>query len=281
MPWAPELFSAPILARLEERRRHKLTTVPFFDGLMTGELDPLIGSFAGEPELHHPVRGRIRGARAFATYFDEMRIWFDQRIVSVEDVDHVVAERHGFEETIVQLDRDGGRVGLPVAIVADRRADGRIEELRMYYSSWPLTGRHANRPPVLQPGSELRESDVVGEYQAALAAGDVDAIVAAFEPDGYVREPAGGEHVHTGPDGLRAFYERLFANDGGIPLEHCAVIDDRRACALEYNVVRWGRSELPPQAGFAVYVRGRSGRLAAARIYDDVDPPVGSPGTRR
>jgi hypothetical protein len=32
--------------------------------------------------------------------------------------------------------------------------------------------------------------------------------------------------------------------------------------------------ELPPEAGFAVYVRGESGRLAAARIYDDADPPI-------
>ena len=145
---------------------------------------------------------------------------------------------------------------LPFAIVADRRPDGRIDELRIYYSSWPLTGRHANRPPLLQPDPELRESDVVAEYQRALAAGDVDAIVAAFEPDGYAREPAGGQYVHRGPDGLRAFYERLFSNGGGIPLEHCALVDDGRACALEYNVVRWGKTELPPQAGVAVYVRG-------------------------
>ena len=100
--------------------------------------------------------------------------------------------------------------------------------------------------------------------------------MAAFEPDGYAREPAGSEHVHQGPDGLRAFYEMLFSNDGGIPLEHCALIDDKRACALEYNVVRWGQTELPPQAGVAVYVRGNSGKLTAARIYDDVDPPLSS-----
>ena len=144
----------------------------------------------------------------------------------------------------------------------------------MYYSSWPLTGRHANRPPLLQPDPELREPDVVAEYQRALAAGDVDAIVAAFEPDGYAREPAGGEYIYEDPERLRAFYELLFSNDGGIPLEHCALIDDKRACALEYNVVRWGKTELPPQAGIAVYARGQSGRLAAARIYDDVDPPL-------
>ena len=114
----------------------------------------------------------------------------------------------------------------------------------------------------------MRESDIVGAYQSALAAGDVDAAVAAFDPDGYAREPSGGAHVHAD---LRAFYEWLFSNGGGIPLEHCAVIDDGRACALEYNVVQWGRTELPPQAGIGVYVRGESGKLVAARVYDDAD----------
>ena len=178
---------------------------------------------------------------------------------------------------MLHLAGETGRVGLPVAVVADSRSDGRIDELRIYYSSWPLTGRHLNRPPLLQPDPELRESGVVADYQRALSAGDVDAIVAVFEPDGYAREPSGGEFVHRGPAGLHAFYELLFSNDGGIPLEHCALIDDQRACALEYNVVRWGKDELPPEAGIAVYVRGQSGKLAAARIYDDVNPPLGSP----
>jgi hypothetical protein len=60
-----------------------------------------------------------------------------------------------------------------------------------------------------------------------------------------------------------------------IRLEHCALTDDGRACALEYNILRWGRSELSPEAGIAVYVRGVSGRLASARIYDDLEPPLG------
>jgi hypothetical protein len=175
---------------------------------------------------------------------------------------------------ILHLDGTTGRIDLPVATVADKRFDRRIKELRMYYSSWPLTGRHATRPPLLQPDPELRELDVVGEYQDALASGDVEAIVAAFEPGAYAREPAGGRYIHRGHDGLRAFYEQLFSNGGGISLEHCAALDDARACALEYNVVRWGKTELPPQAGLAVYVRGQSGKLVAARIYDDVEPPL-------
>jgi hypothetical protein len=274
MPWAPELFSAPVLARLEERRQQKLVTVSYFDGLMAGEPDALVGSFAVAPELHDPVRGRVKGTRAFEAYVFEMNSWLRRHDASVEEIERSDTDRHGLGEFVLHLDRQNGRVDLPVAVVVDRRADARIEELRIYFSSWPLSGRHANRPPLLQPDPELRAPDVVGDYQRALAAGDVEMVLAVFEPDGYAREPAGGEHFHEGRDGLRAFYEWLFSNGGGLPLEHCGVSDDGRACALEYNVVRWGRTELAPEAGVAVYVRGQSGRLAAARIYDDTAPPL-------
>jgi SnoaL-like domain len=272
MPWMPELFTAPAMQQvLDKRRLDALVAVPFFDGLLAGEPEALVDSFAGEPELYDPLRGRIKGAQAFRTFVAQTREWLVRGQAAVEDVDHVVQEGGGFEEVILHFDGENGRVDLPLAIVADRRADGRIDELRMYYSNWPLTGRHAIRAPLLQPDPDLRESDVVADYQRALAAGDVDAITAAFEADGYAREPAGGQYLHRGPGGLRAFYEQLFSNGGGIPLERCAVVDDGRACALEYNVVRWGVTQLPPQAGVAVYVRGESGKLAAARAYDDAD----------
>jgi hypothetical protein len=71
-----------------------------------------------------------------------------------------------------------------------------------------------------------------------------------------------------------ALYELFFSNGGGIPLEHCAVTDDGRSCALEYNVVRWGRTELPPEAGLAVYVRGTTGKLASARSARAMSMPM-------
>jgi hypothetical protein len=279
MPWIPELFTAPALEQLREKQRQDaVESVPFFDGLVAGDTDALVNSFAGDPELYDPIRGRITGARAFREFVAEMSGWLARRNASVEDVSRVILDGHGFEEVVLHLEGDAGRVGLPFGIVADHPSGGYLDELRLYYSSWPLTGRHANRPALLQPGRGLVASDVVGEYQRALAAGDVDAIVAVFEPGGYAREPAGGRFVHRGPDDLRAFYEEMFSNGGGIPLERCAVIDDGQACAVEYNVVRWGATELRPQAGMTVYVRGPSGRLAAVRIYDDADPALLSRG---
>jgi hypothetical protein len=54
MPFIPELSSAPALARSEERRTSRVEGVSFFDGLISGEVDALVGSFAGEPERHQP-----------------------------------------------------------------------------------------------------------------------------------------------------------------------------------------------------------------------------------
>src|SRR5436305_1942966 len=122
---------------------------------------------------------------------------------------------------------------------------------------------------------QTRAGDVVGRYQAALEAGDTDAIVSTFAPDGYFREPIGPHYAHRGPGELRSFFRQCFSAGGGIGLQHCAVTDDGVRCALEYNCVRWGSHDLPPQAGLGVYERGPDGLLAAVRVYDDVEAPDG------
>ncbi len=276
MPWMPELFSGPVLERIRRQGAESRVAapVPYFAGVTSGETDALVGSFAGEPELHHPLRGRVRGRPAFERFVRDTNAWLAGLNAVLGPVERIVTPRRGIEETVLTLDGEHSRVELPVAIAADRDGNARIVELRVYYGSWPLTGRHTNRPPLLQPDPDLQVPDVVGEYEWALAAGDVEAVVAAFEPDAYVREPAGGAYVHRGHDELVALYERFFSNGGGIPLERCSITDDGRCCALEYNLVRWGQSELAPEAGIAVYVRGPTGKLASARIYDDADPPL-------
>src|ERR1044072_3736179 len=186
----PGLYTARAMQRLlDSREREEMVAVPYFDGLIANEPDALVASFAGEPELHDPVRGRVKGERAFRAYVTATSAWMPQRKAAVEDVDHVVLDGRGFEEVVLHLD---GGVDLPFALVADRAGDGRIVELRIYHSCWPLTGRHAIRQRLLQPDAPVRESDIVGEYQRALAPGDVDAAVAAFDPDGYARDPSGG-----------------------------------------------------------------------------------------
>ena len=104
-----------------------------------------------------------------------------------------------------------------------------------------------------------------------MAAGDADALDALFEPDGYVREPAGPAFKHQG-EGRMGFYTPAFSG-GPVPLQLCTIIDDGASLAFEYVCDRWGPADLPAQAGSAVYVRSSSGLLDAVRIYDDVSPP--------
>src|SRR4051812_33723837 len=137
MPWIPELFSAPTLERVwEDERRRRLKLVPFFAGVMTGETRALVESFATEPEVHHPVRGRVKGVAAFERFVDETRAWMEERAATVVDVDFVLAPHRGIEELVLQLDGDDGRIELPAAVASDHDDRGRIIEQRVYFSSW-------------------------------------------------------------------------------------------------------------------------------------------------
>jgi hypothetical protein len=269
MPWLPELFSAPALQQiLDERRRDELLAVPYFDGLLAGDPDPLVESFAGEPEVHDPVRGRIKGVRAFRAYVGETSAWLREHRAGVEDIDHVIGDERGFEDVLLHVDGEGGADGLPVAIVADRRPDGRIDELRLYYAGGSGAGTGSVRAPLLQLDPELQEPDAVAAYVSGFNAGDVDAVVASFEPDGSVRE-ADGRLVHRGPADLRSYYDEKLSAGNGAVIEACALVDDGRACALEYNLVGQGTTRPAPQAGACVFVRGQRGKVATVRLYDD------------
>jgi hypothetical protein len=176
-------------------------------------------------------------------------------------------------ELLAHLTHDGEELAWPVAVVAESPDESSVV-FRTYCSQWPVDGRRHVRPPVLGPG-HAHPGDVVGRYQAALDAGDAEAAVDAFAPDGYYREPVGPPYTHRGTGELRSFFATRFDAGGGIGLQHCTVTDDGVRCALEYNCVRWGSHELPPQAGIGVYERDPDGLLAAVRIYDDVEAPVG------
>jgi hypothetical protein len=99
----------------------------------------------------------------------------------------------------------------------------------------------------------------------------------SFTPDGYLLEPIGAYAIHRGTAELRSFFTACFNAGGGIGLEQCVVTDDGVRCAAEYNCVRWGSRELPPQAGIGVYERDAEGLPAAARVYVDVEAPVEKP----
>ena len=97
--------------------------MPYYDGLMAGQHDALVESFADGPVVHDPIRGRVKGVRAFESFVTERSAWLAQRNVSVDDVDHMITSPRGFEEVVLHLDGEIARVDVPVAIVAVHRSD--------------------------------------------------------------------------------------------------------------------------------------------------------------
>jgi hypothetical protein len=169
--------------------------------------------------------------------------------------------------------RQGVEVRVPVAIAAPS-SNGTLDSVRVYHSMWPLMGAHGLRRPILSAIQGLLLPDAVAQYHDHLARGDVSRVVQQFERDGSLREALGEENVHRGKDALRGFFDERLSS-GGISTEGCAVTDDGRSCAFEYNITAWGRGRLPHQAGITIYERATTGLLSAVRIYDDVEPPVG------
>ena len=105
----------------------------------------------------------------------------------------------------------------------------------------PAGGRRTSPPAACHTQARASHpGDVVGRYQAALAAGDAEAVVRTFEPEEYYREPIGPAFAHCGAGELGSFFTMCFSAGGGIGLQRCAVTDDGVRCALEYNCVRWG-----------------------------------------
>lgn len=245
----------------------------YYPLLLEGDAAPLLGAFSGEPVVHDPRLGEMRGAANVTYLVQAARDWLRQREAQIEQVATTATPERVAVELVLHLEQEGVPIALPVAVVGDSAGE-RLTSIRIYHSNWPLIGRHLLRRPILPANPGLRLLDSVARYHSALGEGDLDEIVAQLEPDGYAREPSGGPYVYRGRQRLREFYGMLFSNGGGIVLQHCTATDDGIRCALEYNAVRWGRTRLPRQAGVAVYERAPSGLLAAARIYDDVDPPL-------
>jgi len=274
MPWFPEFASAMELARQQTRAAGQADPVgQYFAALSRGDIHDLETAWPGELVVYDPRAGEVRGHRQLRRFVRNNQSWLAQHGARIETVASTSAGGRAVVELLAHLAGDGGELAWPVAVVAESPDDSSVV-FRTYCSQWPVDGRRHLRPPVLEPG-DASPGDVVGRYQAALEAGDSEAVVSTFTPDGYYREAIGPHATHRGTAELRSFFTREFSAGGGIGLQDCTVTDDGVRCALEYNCVRWGVRDLPPQAGLGVYERGPGGLLTAARVYDDVEPPAG------
>lgn len=273
MPWFPDFAGAAELARRQRRAAGQADPVgQYLSALSHSDTHALEDVWPGQVVVYDPRAGEINGHRQLHSFIRRNVSWLAGLHARTETVASTVAGGRAVVELSAHLIQDGQEVAWPVAVVAESPDDSSVV-FRTYCSQWPVTGHREMRPPILDP-APLHLDDVVGRYQAALAAGDTDAIVRTFTPDGYFREPLGFHETHRGPDQLRSFFSRVFSGGGGLIVQPCCVTDDGVRCAVEYNVVRWGRHDVPPQAGLSVFERSPDGRLAAARAYQDVEPPA-------
>ena len=240
---------------------------------MAGETDALVKSFAGVPELHVPLRGRIKGARAFEAFVSETGSWLMQHDVSVEEVEHLIAERHGFEEVVLHLEatavvsifrsrswpiagRTGGSTSCgstsatgrrPAATPTARRCCSPIHSCAPRVSSATISVRWRQATP----RRSSRRSNRTATPASLPAASTCTAVATACAPSTSCCSPtAAASRSSTARRSTTAARARWSTTS-------CA--GARRARAA-------GRARRLRQ--------GSGGRLAAARIYDDVDPPL-------
>jgi ketosteroid isomerase-like protein len=277
MSWFPEFASAAQLAREEAREEGQADPVgEFLAALRAADPRILEAVWPGEIVIYDPRAGQIRGHKQVREFIRRNLSWLAGLHARAETVAATRSPGRAVVELLTRLDHDGRELSWPLAVVAES-ADDRSVVFRTYCSQWPVDERRHIRPPVLGPvlgPGQIRAGDVVDRYLTALAAGDAEAVTGTFAPDGYFRTPSGRRYARGGADELRSFFARCFGAGGGIELEPCAVTDDGVRCAVEYNFVRWGIHDLPPQAGLGVYERGSGGLLTAARVYDDVEAPA-------
>lgn len=248
-------------------------TAAYLPALAAGRADAILALFSGEPLIDDPRAGRVAGRDAVRAFVTAQAEWIRKRHVELTVLRTTTGRKRSLTEALARLTVGGERTELPIAVVGEGTG-GTLGAIRVYHSNWPLEGRHSLRAPIVPEDPDLVLPDIVAAYMDALHSANLSGSMSVFEPEGYFREPSGGPHIYRGQEGIRTVYGAFYAV-GPIHLRHCSVIDDGVACGVEFIADGWGPRKFEPQAGIGVYERGASGKLAAARIYDDVDVDLG------
>jgi hypothetical protein len=215
MPWS--LQSSTLTTNMEGRALDH-PYVPFYEGILEMPSEGLLESWADQPDLDEPRSKSVEGADAFVRWAAQTREWLVGADAATRPVYLIVTPTRTVEEVAIDLAIDGERRELPVAIVADRNSLG-LTAIRVYHSMWPLIRGHLVRSPLLRSNPNITIPDVVGDYQRALAAGDLEGILATYQDDAVVREPAG---AHTSLRAKRQYATSTRCSSQMVQASHCS-----------------------------------------------------------
>lgn len=241
----------------------------YYSLVQAGEWESLFEKAAEGFTIDSPTFGRHAGKAALTPLFEQQRNILKKYRARIESPATTVMDNTTAVEFMLHFTVEGKPVEVPSILIADIDSDT-IEVIRIYHSTYPLSGQRKQRPPILPPAKYLSEPKIIEHYMKALRAGELETLLEQFEDDAYIQEATGA--THHGAATLRKSFTGVLA-DGGLPIQQCALTFDGDRCVIEYNLDQWGSRKILPQCGCAVYEIGPFGKIAAVRVYDDIVPP--------
>ena len=232
--------------------------------IIDGSVPAAVEAIADAVVIHDQRLGRLAGASASMDWVTDSSRWLQKLDATPHEIAHLETEHRSILELSLNIRTGDEVVDLPYVLVAERSAEGTVE-IRTYHSTWPYTGSHVFRAPPLAGRLPEPVPEIFRWYIDRVSAGDVDAVLGRFTPDGYVREPSGDRWKHQGPEDRAAFYGHLVhAPRATFDLVTSTVCGD--LIAVEY-----GFSYGPvPKVGGICIMEVAADRIHAVRITDDV-----------
>ncbi len=244
--------------------------------IAAGDVDSVMNMMGSDPRINTSITGSAVGTDNVRAALRRLSDW----ISSLDATPRPLRTHRGFypgieriaHELVLDFTDGEDTFDLPILIVSDLGGD-RAGEIRAYHSMWPLIGKHQRRAAILPHDSSIVTTQPFTSYEEAIRMGDPEFVDSLFEPDGYAREPSGERYRFAGVDRQKKFYEPILAK-GGIELDLCTFTAAPGSVFIEFNAIKWAGADLGNVPGGAVYDISQEGRFHAARIYDDVDPPI-------
>jgi len=243
----------------------------YFTVLKREDIDDLSSVLNEECKLYTPLEGEIKGRNNIKKYIIYQKDWLNLKKAKVDVINMIDNNNRIVIEFVIFFNKQDKPIELPVVAVLDID-NSSINSIRIYHSTWPLTGKHTVIKPILETEENLDEPDIISMYMQGIKNADKEFVLSLFEEKAYVQEPSGSKFRHQGKAEREKFYS-FTLDKGGVPLKHCAATFDGKHFAVEYVFDEWGDKKFEPQAGIAIYEIGESGKIAAVRIYDDASPP--------